>query len=592
MKRISVFILTASLLLATIPFTVSADAGDDIPTNATNSGEHASLVAALSHADLVTTLQGTGPFTVFAPTDAAFSAAGINLADFDTDAENSTLRDILLYHVYSGQVESSAVVDGMSVEMANGDNASFTVTGSTVMIEGANVTTPDVMSSNGVIHIIDKVLMPPADPVDIPAVATSTGFHTALVGALAHANLVATLQGTGPFTVFAPTDAAFTAAGINLADFDTDAENATLADILLYHVAPGKVESSAVTDGLTVEMANGDNASFSVSNGTVMIGDATVTTADVMASNGVIHVIDKVLMPPADLSDIPTTATGTGIHASLVAALTKADLVTTLQGDGPFTVFAPSDDAFTAAGINLDDYTTTEEIDALKDILLYHVVSGTTTSADLTEGMTNVTAVNGDELMIHVENGSVMVGSSMANVTLADVTASNGVIHVIDQVLMPPADAPVVVDPFEGVTCAVTVGIGSTGYAYSPAVVNIDVGQTVCWLWEDASMPHNVKEITASKATTFVENGVTSGAAASDVAFSYTFTEDTTFYYACEPHVALNMFGEIIVGTGGVQDVSDSTSVDSEDTPGFLIPTVLVSMIGALILIERRSKAE
>jgi plastocyanin len=255
-------------------------------------------------------------------------------------------------------------------------------------------------------------------------------------------------------------------------------------------------------------------------------------------------------------------------------------------------VFVPSDDAFTAAGINLDDYTTTEEIDALKDILLYHVVSGTTTSADLAEGMTNVTAVNGDELMIHVENGSVMVGSSMANVTLADVTASNGVIHVIDQVLMPPADAPVAVDLFEGVTCAVTVGIGSTGYAYSPAVVNIDVGQTVCWLWEDASMPHNVKEITASKATTFVENGVTSGAAASDVAFSYTFTEDTTFYYACEPHVALNMFGEIVVGTGGVQDTSDSTSVESEDTPGFLIPTVLVSMIGALVLIERRSKAE
>ena len=146
MKRISVFLLTASLILATIPFTVSADASDDIPTNATNSGEHASLVAALSHADLVTTLQGTGPFTVFAPTDAAFSAAGIDLADFDTEAENSTLRDILLYHVYSGQVESSAVVDGMSVEMANGDNASFTVTGSTVMIEGANVTTPDAVS--------------------------------------------------------------------------------------------------------------------------------------------------------------------------------------------------------------------------------------------------------------------------------------------------------------------------------------------------------------------------------------------------------------------------------------------------------------
>ena len=592
MKRTSVFILTASLLLATIPFTVSADASDDIPTNATNSGVHDSLVAALAHADLVTTLQATGPFTVFAPTDAAFAAAGINLTDYDTDEENATLRDILLYHVYSGQVESSAVTDGLSVEMENGDNVSFTVTGNSVMIEGANVTTPDVMSSNGVIHIIDKVLMPPADLQDIPTVATSTGIHTALVGALAHANLVATLQGTGPFTVFAPTDAAFAAAGINLADFDTPEENATLSDILLYHVASGQVESSGVIDGLSVEMVNGDNTTFSVSNGTVMIGDANVTTVDVMASNGVIHVIDKVLMPPVDLGDIPTIATGTGIHTSLVAALVKADLVTTLQGDGPFTVFAPSDDAFAAAGINLDDFTTTEQIATLSDILLYHVVSGTTTSSDLSQGMTNVTAANNDNLMIHVENGSVMVGSSMANVTLADVMASNGVIHVIDQVLMPPADATVVADPFDGVDCAVTVGIGSTGYAYSPAVINIDVGQTVCWLWEDASMPHNVKEITGSKSTIFVANGVTSGAAAADVAFSYTFTEDTTFYYACEPHVELNMFGEVVVGTGGVQEASDTSSDDSEDTPGFLIPMVLVSMIGALILIERRSEGE
>ena len=592
MKRTSVFILTASLLLATIPFTVSADASDDIPTNATNSGVHDSLVAALAHADLVTTLQATGPFTVFAPTDAAFAAAGINLTDYDTDEENATLRDILLYHVYSGQVESSAVTDGLSVEMENGDNASFTVTGNSVMIEGANVTTPDVMSSNGVIHIIDKVLMPPADLQDIPTVATSTGIHAALVGALAHANLVATLQGTGPFTVFAPTDAAFAAAGINLADFDTPEENATLSDILLYHVASGQVESSGVTDGLSVEMVNGDNTTFSVSNGTVMIGDANVTTVDVMASNGVIHVIDKVLMPPADPADIPTIATGTGVHTALVAALTKANLVTTLQGDGPFTVFAPTDAAFTAAGIDLNDFTTEEEIATLSDILLYHVVAGTTTSSDLPEGMTNVTAFNGDTLMIHVANESVMVGSSMANVTLADVTASNGVIHVIDQVLMPPADPPTVVDPFDGIDCAVTVGIGSTGYAYSPAVVNINVGQTVCWLWEDASMPHNVKEITSSKAKTFVDNGITSGAAASDVAFSHTFTEDTTFYYACEPHVELNMFGEVIVGTGGTQDASESSSDESEDTPGFLILTVIVSMIGALIIIERRSEAE
>ena len=654
MMRLRVFILTASLLLATLPFNVTADETDDIPTNATNSGVHDSLVAALAHADLVTTLQGSGPFTVFAPTDAAFAAAGIDLADFDTDEENATLQDILLYHVYSGQVESSAVTDGLSVEMINGDDVTFSVVDGVVSIEDATVTTADVLSSNGVIHIIDKVLTPPADLVDIPAVATSTGIHTALVEALTQANLVTTLQGTGPFTVFAPTDAAFTAAGIDLATFDTPEEIAALSDILLYHVVAGATFSTDLAEGTTsVRAVNGDALDINLASSgvTVGAGNANVTIADVAASNGVVHVIDQVLTPPAgDICynmvshtiaagadkltcnaymfvenftmggqtitgcyntvthavtniasaecsayvwtpavNLAMTASATTIHTSLVAALTKANLVATISGTTDYTVFAPSDAAFAAAGINLDDFTTDEEIETLADILLYHVVAGTTMSTDLTEGTATVSAANGDELLIHVENGSVMVGSAMANVTLADVPASNGVIHVIDQVLTPPAS----VDPFEGVTCDVTIGIGSTGYAFNPAVVNINVGQTVCWSWEDESMPHNVKEITASKSTVFVDNGITSGESATTVAFSYTFTEDTTFYYACEPHVALNMFGEIVVGDGGAEESSTDTSDDdSEDTPGFLITTVLVSMIGALVLIERRSKGE
>ena len=178
-----------------------------------------------------------------------------------------------------------------------------------------------------------------------------------------------------------------------------------------------------------------------------------------------------------------------------------------------------------------------------------------------------------------------MVGESMANVTLADVPASNGVIHVIDQVLMPPA-----ADPFEGIDCAQTVGIGTSGYVFSPSVVNIAVGETVCWYWEGASMPHNVKEVDGFKSTTFVENGITSGAAMSTVAFSHTFTEDTTFYYACEPHVGLDMFGEVVVGDGGVEDSSSTTDADDENTPGFLFATVFIAMFGALLVMSRSSR--
>ncbi len=429
---------------------------------------------------------------------------------------------------------------------------------------------------------------------DIPANAQATGSHGSLVAALEHANLVTALQAEGPFTVFAPTDAAFAAAGIDLANFDTDEANATLADILLYHVYDGSVAASAVTDGLTVTMLNGDNATFAVQDGAVSVGGANVTTADVMASNGIIHVIDAVLMPPVEivepeLVDIPAVATSTGAHDSLVAALTKANLVAALQADGPFTVFAPTDEAFTAAGINLDDFVTDEQIATLSDILLYHVYNGSVAASAVTDGLT-VTMLNGDDATFTVADGAVSVGG--ANVTTADVTASNGIIHVIDAVLMPPADP--VIDPFEGIDCAVTVGVGATGYAFSPDVVTIAVGETVCWSWEDESMPHNVKEITGYKSTNFVEGGISSGAAAATVNFHHTFTEDTTFFYACEPHVALNMFGEVVVGDGGQDDDTASTvdSDDEENTPGFMVISTLIAVIGALALMGRTSREE
>ena len=366
----------------------------DIPTTAQSTGAHDSLVAAVIQADLLTTLQGEGPFTVFAPTDQAFAEAGINLSSLDNDEGKSILSDILLYHVLSGSVQSSEVTDGLTATAVNGDILTFAV-GDSVMVNDATVTTPDVMASNGVIHVIDKVLIPPADLENIPTVAQSTGIHNSLVSALIHANLVGALSGEGPYTVFAPTDAAFEEFGLNLSDFDTEAENETLAKILSYHVAMGSVMSSSITNGMEVNSLIQEPISVSVFNGSVILnGEALVTQADVMTSNGVIHVINKVLMPPSmspqgppgeicydmethtiDVTkteetcekmwtpsvDIPTTAAATTIHTALVAALDKANLVETLKGEGPFTVFAPTDEAFADEGINLDDYDTDEK---------------------------------------------------------------------------------------------------------------------------------------------------------------------------------------------------------------------------------------
>ena len=638
-------IMTACLM--TMPIAM-ADSSEDIPTNATNTGVHDTLVDALVQADLVSTLQGDGPFTVFAPTDQAFADAGINLSTFDTDEEIAVLTDILLYHVYTaGAVYAADVTDGLTVAMANGDDASFTVTDGTVMIGDATVTTADVMASNGVIHVIDKVLMPPADLVDIAAVAMSTGMHDSLVAALVKADLVSTVQGDGPFTVFAPTDQAFTNAGIDLDSFTTDEEIAALTNILLYHVYSGAVNAANVTDGLAVQMVNGDYAQFTVTEGTVMIEDATVTAADVMASNGVIHVIDKVLMPPAPYTgvgicynsathmiaagasmeecgaymyvenysmngqeftgcyntvshsltdttqaicesymwtppvDIATTAMSTGIHTSLVAALSASELVATLQGDGPFTVFAPTDQAFADAGIDLAAFTTDEDIATLTDILLYHVYSGAVNAADVTDGLT-VAMVNGDDASFTVTDGTVMVGD--ATVVLADVPASNGVIHVIDKVLMPPADEPVVP---EG--CDFVIGLTDDGMAFDNTDLSIAVGETVCWIWNDAAMAHNVAQIREEGDTTRDVAGEYSGAAATNVDYRITFDEDETFYYICEPHAGMGMDGKVVVGTG-ISETS-TTVVDSDDnTPGFTAGIAAIALISALVVAGSRRR--
>ena len=366
MRKTLVCLIMTCLLASSLPIS-SADGTEDIPTVAAGTTVHDSLVAALTHVDLVTTLQGSGPFTVFAPTDQAFTDAGIDLANFQTQEEKDTLTQILLFHVFDGSVPASAVTDGMMAEMINGDKIAFTNDGTTVTVGGATVTQADVAASNGIIHVIDKVLMP---PTDIPTTASGTGIHNTLVNAVVDAGLLSTLEGEGPFTVFAPTDQAFTDLGVDLSTLS----QSELSDILLYHVVGAEVPASAVTDCMSADAANTQPLSFTVGESGVMVNDANVIMTDVISSNGLIHVIDKVLMPTDTPRDIPRTAQCTGEHNSLVAAVIQAELLTTLQGDGPFTVFAPTDQAFTDAGIDLAALDTPEGKEALEDILLYHVV--------------------------------------------------------------------------------------------------------------------------------------------------------------------------------------------------------------------------
>ncbi len=407
---------------------------------AVGDGRFQTLVAALQAAGLVETLQGDGPFTVFAPTDDAFS----KLPDGTVEAlldDIPALTEILLYHVVPGNVSADAVVRLDSATTVQGDSVTITVDGSAVMVNDARVVITDIQASNGIIHVIDSVLLPPQEPGSIVDIAAGDGRFQTLVAALQAAGLVDTLQGDGPFTVFAPTDDAFA----KLPDGTVEAllgDVAAITEILLYHVVPGSVSAEAVVGLDSAATVQGDSVAITVDGSTVMVNDARVLITDIQASNGVIHVIDSVLLPPQELGSIVDIAAGDSRFQTLVAALQAAGLGDTLQGDGPFTVFAPTDDAFA----KLPDGTVEAllgDVAAITEILLYHVVPGSVT-ADAVVRLDSAATVQGDSVTITVDGNTVMIND--ARVVITDIQASNGIIHVIDSVLLPPQELGSIVD--------------------------------------------------------------------------------------------------------------------------------------------------
>jgi transforming growth factor-beta-induced protein len=287
-----------------------------------------------------------------------------------------------------------------------------------------------------VIHGISSVPIPPAAPAaaekDIVDLAVADGRFTTLAAALQAANLVDTLKGEGPFTVFAPTDDAF-------AKLPAGTVEALLADIpaltsiLTYHVADGYAMASDVVALESIKTLNGKPVEIMVKDGMVYLNDAQVVITDILAKNGVIHVIDSVLLPP---DNIVEAAVKDGRFTTLVAAVQAAGLAETLQGEGPFTVFAPTDDAFKKLPAGTVEGLL-QDIPALKNILLYHVVEGKVMAEDVVK-LESADTVAGKPITIKVDGDKVMVNESQVIIT--DIKVSNGVIHVIDSVLLPPAE--------------------------------------------------------------------------------------------------------------------------------------------------------
>lgn len=283
-------------------------------------------------------------------------------------------------------------------------------------------------------HAARPVAARPPVKADIVDTAVGAGSFKTLVAAVKAAGLVDTLKSVGPFTVFAPTDAAFAKLPKGTVESLLKPKNkAKLQAILTYHVVAGKVKAADVVKLTGAKTVQGQQIDIKVADGKVTVDGANVVKTDIETSNGVIHVIDSVILP-AD-KDIVDTAVAAGSFKTLVAAVKSAGLVDTLRGEGPFTVFAPTDEAFAKlpAG-TVANLLKPENKDQLIAILTYHVVAGKVLASDVVQ-ISSAKTVNGKSAAVKVSDAGVMIDS--ANVVATDIETSNGVIHVIDSVILP-----------------------------------------------------------------------------------------------------------------------------------------------------------
>ena len=430
---------------------------------AVSSADLTTLVEALERTGLDETLNNPGTYTVFAPTNDAFSAAGIELDDFT----NEELTNLLLNHVLGSEVMSGDLSTTYVNTLATGPDENkislFVNTDGGVTFNG--VASPvsgglDIEASNGVIHLIDAPLGIPsvvdhalANPEFSTLVAALTRFEDQYTGLLG-SDLAA------PYTVFAPTNQAFadllSALGASSLD---DISDEVLGAVLTYHVIlEANVQSSQIPVDTDVATANGATVSFSTENDGVQVNDGTATpanvvVADVQAGNGVIHAIDKVLLPE-EIADavglgrktIADVAAAAGF-TSLLAAAERAELSAVLDDpDTNITVFAPTNDAF-AAFLTANGFASVDEVPVpvLQNILLNHAVEGRVLSTDLSTGYTTSLAVvpneDMDNLSLYINTSEGVRINGMANVVTTaagetfDIETDNGVVHVVDAVI-------------------------------------------------------------------------------------------------------------------------------------------------------------
>ncbi len=456
LRRLGTSVLAIGALIFSGMLSADARQGGSHPTGnivqiAQAAGSFNTLIAALQATDLSSVLADESQhFTVFAPTDEAFALLGKDTIDA-LIADPETLSNILLYHVIPGQVVDAATaisLSGSKVEAANGDELAIQAKGQRLFINSSTVIATDVRATNGIIHVIDSVLMPPAampEPtLNIVETASSAENLGTLVSLLVATGLDAVLaDASTQFTVFAPTDEAFAkldAATLEALQSDPD----RLKDLLLYHVLAGQAVDAATAISLagnSVETANGQNVAISLRSDELFINDSKVVATDVRATNGIVHLIDTVLMPPSGSpDDLPTLADivqGNRDFGILNIALKVSGLSSVLADENAtFTVFAPNNRAFFKLGTS-NLFRLFRDRELLKTVLLYHVIPDSKVDAAtaFTLDTAAVPTANGQDVTVRVSGDNLFINRSQVIAT--DIEASNGIAHVIDSVLIP-----------------------------------------------------------------------------------------------------------------------------------------------------------
>ena len=466
------------------------------------------LTTAVIQQELVPALSNPfGTFTVFAPTDAAFAdlldALDITAAEL---LESEDLTNILLYHVLGIEVPSSAVTNGLLATPLNDENTiKMTVTsGGDVFANHAQVVLADVNADNGVVHAIDAVLLPSFTVVDV-ALANFDDFSI-LVTAVIQQGLIPVLSNPlASFTVLAPTNDAFgdLLDGLGISAGELLAFEG-LTDILLYHVLGAEVFSSDLSNGLLANAVNDENTIkvTITGSGNVFFNQAQVLIADVEADNGVIHVLNGVILPVTTVVDIAIN----NDFNYLVAALVQEGLVPALSNPlAAFTVFAPTDQAFEDLAAALEtDIAGLLGLETLSTVLLYHVVAGEVASTDLENGTVNTLA----DITINVNvDAGVLINTS--TVILADVLAFNGIVHVIDRVLV-PGGSPVSVPNFDNVTITAYPNPASTSVSFkglNEADLNIvDINGSVVFTGKYNGTAINISDLSSGMYFIYVSN--------------------------------------------------------------------------------------